>query len=381
MNQYSTNEQEFIAKAKRFSDEKLRPIARELDEEDRFPTELLPEMAQAGFFGARYPQEFGGLGLSTPTAERMTTELARSSAGVALTIHVHWMAVDAILKFGTSEQKQRWLPDLLSGKRLAAYTISEVCAGSDAASMQASAAAVDGGYLLNGAKYFSTNGGIADLMVLAFKTAPEQGAKGISVFVVNRESEGLKVGPNLNKMGCRSSNTTSVILKDCFVSSEALLGKENGGFKVAMYGLIGGRLGMCSMGIGIAEACLAEATSYANQRNAFGKPIAALYSVQEMVAEMHVKLEAARLLVDDVARRIDTGADCSVETSTAKIFVAEMVTEVCHKSLQIFGGHGYMKSCNMERYSRDGRLMDIGVGTSEVLKMVVGGAVLRANAT
>lgn len=380
MNRYTTDEQEMIARAKQFSDEKLRPIARELDEENRFPTELVAEMAQAGFFGARYPQEFGGLGISTAAAERMATELARNSAGVALTLHVHWMAVDAILKFGTTEQKQRWLPDLLSGKRIAAYTISEVCAGSDAASMQASAAAVEGGYLLNGTKYFSTNGGIADLLVLAFKTAPDLGAKGISVFVVDRKSNGLKVGPNLNKMGCRSSNTTSIIVKDCFVSSEALLGKENGGFKVAMYGLVGGRLGMCSMGIGIAEACLAEAAAYANRRSAFGKPIAALYSVQEMVAEMHVKLEAARLLVDDVAKQIDTGIDCAVETSTAKIFVAETVNEVCHKSLQIFGGHGYLKTCNLERYARDGRLMDIGVGTSEVLKMVVGGAILRANA-
>lgn len=379
MDRYTIDEQELIDRAKQFSDEKLRPIARALDEENRFPSELLPEMAQAGFFGARYPCQYGGLGFSTAAAERIATELARGSAGVALTFHVHWMAADAILKFGTDEQKQRWLPDLISGKRIAAYTISEVGAGSDAASMQATATACDGGYQLNGIKYFSTNGGLSDLLVLALKTAPDQGSKGISVFVVDRASKGLEVGPNLSKMGCRSSNTTSVILKDCFVPAENLLGKENGGFKVAMYGLVGGRLGMCSMGIGIAEACLAEAASYANRRIAFGKPIAALYSVQEMVAEMHVKLEAARLLVTHVAARMDTGADCAVDTSIAKLFVAETVDEVCHKALQIFGGHGYIKSCNVERYARDGRLMDIGVGTSEVLKMVVGGAVLRAN--
>ncbi|MPM47097.1 Acyl-CoA dehydrogenase [bioreactor metagenome] len=216
--------------------------------------------------------------------------------------------------------------------------------------------------------------------MLAFKTAPDQGSKGISVLVVEGGTPGLTVGPDLNKMGCRSSSTTSVALKDCLIPAENLLGKENGGFKVAMYGLVSGRLGMCSMGIGIAEACLEEAVDYANRRVAFGKPLAALYSVQAMAAEMHVKLEAARLMVNAVARRMDEGEDCALETSVAKLFVAETVDEVCFKAMQVFGGHGYLRNANVERYARDGRLMDIGVGASEVLKMVVGSAVLRSRA-
>lgn len=380
MEQYTAEERALIASAEKFSEERLRPLARALDAENRFPTELLPDMAAAGFFGARYPREYGGMGLSTAAGERMATELAKGSAGVALTIHVHWMAADVILRFGTQAQKRRWLPDMLTGRRIAAYTISEVGAGSDAASMQATAAPCENGYQLNGVKYFSTNGGIADLFVLAFKTAPELGGKGISVFVVDRCAPGLEVGPALDKMGCRSSSTTSVMLKNCKVSPEALLGRENAGFKIAMYGLVSGRLGMCSMGIGIAEASLEEALAYANRRIAFGKPLAALYSIQEMTAQMYVKLTAARLLVQDTAESMDRGEDCGVKTSVAKLFVAESVEVICHMALQVFGGHGYIKSCSVERYARDGRLMEIGVGTSEVLSMVVGSAVLSAGA-
>lgn len=378
MERYTTDERVLIESARKFSEERLRPVAEKLDAENRFPTEYLPEMAAAGYFAARYPKQYGGLGLGTAASERMAAELAKGSAGVALAVHVHWMAADVILRFGTEEQKLRWLPDMMSGKRIAAYTISEAGAGSDVASMKASAAAFEDGYRLDGAKYFSTNGGIADLFVLAVKTAPELGGKGISVFVVDRNAPGLEVGPVLEKMGCRSSSTTSVILNHCRVPASALLGAENGGFKIAMYGLISGRLGMCSMGIGIAEACLEEALNYANRRIAFGKPLASLYSIQEMTAQMYVKLTAARLLVQDTAESMDRGEDCAVKTSVAKLFVAETVDEICHKALQVFGGHGYLKTNNVERYARDGRLMGIGVGASEVLKMAVGSAVLGA---
>jgi butyryl-CoA dehydrogenase len=309
----------------------------------------------------------------------MAAELAHGSAGVALTLHVHWMAANVILKFGDAEQKQKWLPDMARGKRLAAYTLSEASAGSDIGAIQAVAAAHEGGYKLDGVKYFATNGNIADLFVLAFKTDREKGAKGISLFVVDRATAGVRLGAPLDKMGCRSSDTATIILEDCIVPQNALLGNENGGFKIAMYGLVSGRVGMCSMGIGISEAALAEAISYANHRIAFGKPLAALYSVQEKIAEMETKLIAARLMTDDVAKRIDAGEDCSVASSISKIFVAEATNEICYNALQIFGGHGYVRNSVVERCARDGRLMDIGVGATEVLKMAVGTAVLRKN--
>ena len=367
-----------IKAAAEFAQAKIAPIAAELDEEGRAPTELFEEMARLGFFGMRYPKELGGKGLRATESYFAVSELAKASAGVALLVEVHWMAVDALLKFGSEEQKARWVPDLLSGKRIAAYTISEACAGSDAAGITTVAEKVEGGYRLNGAKYFSTNGGVADLYVIAAKTDPEAGGKGISVFVVDIDTPGFRISPNIQKLGCRSSEMTALSFKDCFVPAENLVGAENGGFKAAMYGLVGGRVGMVAMGLGIASAALDSAAAYANRRMAFGAALAKMPAVQSMVAEMHVKVETIRHMLLAVTEKMDRGEDVSLDSSTAKIAAAEAVNEVCHKALQIHGGHGYIKGNATERYYRDGRLMDIGVGASEVLKSVVGGSVLRS---
>ena len=367
-----------VRAAAEFAQTKLAPIAAELDEEGRAPVELFEEMARLGFFGMRYPKELGGGGLSATESYLAVAELAKASAGVALLVEVHWMAVDAILKFGSEEQKARWLPDLLTGRRIAAYTVSEAQAGSDAAGIATAAKKTEGGYVLNGAKYFSTNGGVADLYVIAAKTDPEAGGRGISMFAVDIDSPGMRISPNIQKLGCRSSEMTALSFKDCFVPEENLIGAENGGFKVAMYGLVGGRVGMAAMGLGIAAAALDSAASYANRRRAFGAPLAKIPAVQTMIAEMHVKTETVRHMLLAVTGKMDRGEDVSVESSTAKLAAAEAVSEVCHKALQIHGGHGYLKGNAAERYFRDGRLMDIGVGSSEVLKSVVGGSVLRS---
>ncbi|MDR3561932.1 MAG: acyl-CoA dehydrogenase family protein [Negativicutes bacterium] len=368
---------DMIAQARIFSQSSLRPLARELDEQGRFPAELLDSMAKAGFFGINYPVEYGGRGQDSVTTNEVAKEIAKASAGVALTLHVHWMAVDVLLKFGSDGQKQKYLPDLLQGKKIAAYTISEAQAGSDAAAIKARAEKVNAGWRLNGAKYFCTNGGLADLYLVAFKTDPDAGAKGISMFIIEKGTLGFHIGDTEKKMGCRSSLTTGISFADCQVPQDNMLGNVNEGFKVAMYGLVGGRLGMASMGLGIAEAALETAAHYVNRRIAFGKPLSALYALQAMLADMHVKIEAAKLLVVDTAKKRDSGKDYALETSIAKLFVAETVNEVCHKALQVFGGHGYMKYNDPERYARDARLLDIGVGTSEVLKMVVGTAVAK----
>jgi alkylation response protein AidB-like acyl-CoA dehydrogenase len=366
-----------VSQARDFCEKYLKPIAQELDREGRFPTELLKPMANAGFFGMNYPAEYGGGGYNSVTTYQAAKEFAKVSAGVALTFHVQWMAVDALLKFGSELQKKKYLPDLIQGKKIAAFTISEAQAGSDAASIKAEATRSDDGWVLNGAKYFCTNGGLADIYLVGFKTDPAAGAKGISMFIIEKGTPGFLIGPKEEKMGCRSSVTTSLVFQNCFVAAENLVGNVNDGFKVAMYGLVGGRLGMAAMGLGIAEAALETAARYVNRRQAFGKPLSALYAVQAMLAEMYVKLEAAELLVDDTSRKRDSGKDYSLATSVAKLFVAETATEVCHKALQIFGGHGYMKHNDLERFTRDARLMDIGVGASEVLKMVVGTTVAK----
>lgn len=360
-----------------FAQTRLAPLAARLDEEGRAPVELFEEMAELGLFGLRYPRELGGKGCTATEAYLAVAEIAKASAGVALLIEVHWMAVDALLKFGTEEQKARWIPELLSGRQIAAYTISEACAGSDAAGITTTAERVEGGYCLNGAKYFSTNGGVADLYVIAAKTDPTAGGRGISVFVVEKGAPGFVISPNIQKMGCRSSEMTALSLKDCFVPEENRIGAENGGFKVAMYGLVGGRLGMAAMGLGIAEAAMESSLAYANRRMAFGAPLAKLPAVQTMAAEMHVKVEAVRNLLLSVTAKQDAGEDYVLDTSVVKVFAAEAVNEVCHRALQIYGGHGYVKGNPAERYYRDGRLMDIGVGSTEVLKQVIGSTALK----
>lgn len=370
--------QDVLAKAKIFCSEHLQPLARKLDRENRFPRELLGIMAENGFFGLNYPVEYGGGGVDSVTAHLVTKELAKASAGVALTLHVQWMAADALLKFGTEEQKQRYLVPMLRGEKIAAYTISEVQAGSDAAAIEAAAVQDGAGWSLTGRKYFCTNGGLADLYFIAFKTDPAAGAKGISLFIIEKGSEGFHIGAVEEKMGCRSSEITGLSFQNCRVGSENLLGKPGEGFKIAMYGLVGGRLGMAAMGLGIAEAALESAAKYANRRIAFGKPLATLYAVQEKLAEMHVKVEAAKLLLNAVAQKRECGQDYSLDSSVVKLFVSEVANEVCFKALQIYGGHGYMKHNDLERYARDARLMDIGVGASEVLKMVVGSAVAKS---
>jgi alkylation response protein AidB-like acyl-CoA dehydrogenase len=369
---------DIVAKAKQFCTDHLQPIARELDKHNRFPVELLELIAQDGFLGMNYPVSYGGGGYNSVVTHQAVKEFAKVSAGVALTFHVHWMAIDVLLQFGSAVQKQKYLPDLIQGKKIAAYTISEAQAGSDAANIRSVAAPAEGGWLLNGAKYFCTNGGLADIYVVAFKTDVTAGAKGIGLFIIEKGTAGFQIGETEEKMGCRSSLTTSLVFHDCLVSSDSVIGNSWDGFKIAMFGLTGGRLGMAAMGLGIAEAALEAAAKYANRRIAFGKPLSALYAVQEMLADMHVKIEAAKLLVDHTARKRDSGSDYSVDTSVAKLFVSEVVNEVCHKALQIFGGHGYMKYNEVERFARDARLMDIGVGASEVLKMVVGTTIAKS---
>jgi alkylation response protein AidB-like acyl-CoA dehydrogenase len=368
---------EMINRAREFCQTKLGPIAGQLDAEGRFPQELQAEMAKAGFFGINYPVEFGGGGYDAVTAYRVIEEFGKASAGVALTVHVHWMVIDILQRFGTDAQKKKYLPSLLKGEKIGAFCVSEVQAGSDAAAITAAATQTENGWLLNGPKWFCTNGGLADIYLIGFKTDPEAGAKGISMFVIEKGAPGFKIGNPEEKMGCRSSVTTGLNFQDCKVGNEALMGKVNEGFKVAMYALVAGRLGMAAMGLGIAEAALSVAAKYANKRIAFGKSLSALYAVQEMLADMYVKIEAAKLLVYDTANKRSSGADYSLESSVAKLFVAETVNEACHKALQVFGGHGYMKYHDIERYARDGRLLDIGVGASEVLKMVVGGTVSK----
>lgn len=363
--------------ARIFCRERLAPLARTLDEEWCFPTELTDEMNEIGILGAGYPSAFGGRNCDAVASYRIIEDLGKASAGVSLTVHVHWMAVDILMKFGSDEQKSKYLPQLLSGGKIGAFCVSEMQAGSDAASIKAEAVKTETGWALNGPKWFCTNGGLADIYLIGFKSDPEAGSKGISMFILEKGMPGFNIGDPQEKMGCRSALTTDLRFEDCVVPDSAMVGKENQGFKVVMHALNAGRLGMAAMGLGIAEAAFDTAVEHANKRVAFGKPLIALYSIQEKIARMHVQITATRMLVETAARKRESGDDYSLESSVAKISAAETVNLCCHESLQTFGGHGYMKYNPIERIARDGRLLDIGVGASEVLKMIVGGIVAR----
>lgn len=369
--------EDMIRRARGFTEKFIKPIAKEIDESNRFPIELKEYMEEQGFFGIHYPKEYGGLGLDSYTAYSVVAEIAKESAGISLMFSVHWMAVDTIIKYGSDEIKEKYLKDLVTGKKIAAYSLSEFQAGSDASGIKTTAKKIGNEWALNGSKYFCTNGGIADIYVLTCKTNIEKAAKGISVFIIEKDEPGFTIGPYENKMGCRSSATTSLTLNNCLIPMGNIIGKENEGFKISMYGLCGGRVGMAAMGIGIAQSALDEASTYANKRIAFGKPLSKLFAVQEMISDSYVKLQSSELLLKMTCEKIDSGKNFSLESTVAKLSAADMVNTVCYNAVQIFGGHGYLKNNKVERFARDGRLMDIGVGSSEVLKMVVGSSVLN----
>lgn len=360
-----------LSKIKTFVTSDLEPLAQELDEADRAPKELLEKMKQMGFFGIPYSREYGGQECSYANAMSLITEVSKASAGVGLLYTVHWMAVDTLIKFGSPSQKERYLSDLVSGKKIAAYSISESIAGSDASGIHMRAVKEDTGWLLNGSKYFVTNGGLADVfVVLAKEEALEAGGRDtFRLFIVNKDQEGISITKSIEKMGCRSSSTTNLTLKALHLKEEQEI---KGGLKAALYGLVGGRMGMAAIGIGLSESALKSSLEYSKKRMAYGKPISKMYAIQEKVAEMHIAIESSKALIQNACLKRDQGEDYSLEASVAKVSSAKTANDVCFEALQILGGHGYTKDYPLERLARDARLMDIGVGTSEVMKMLIG---------
>ncbi|WP_411682662.1 acyl-CoA dehydrogenase family protein [Clostridium thailandense] len=374
-----------ISKKKLFLDTKdfcenyIKPIAKQLDEISEFPKELLKPMRELKLFSLHYPKEYGGLELDYETSFGIIREISKYSAGIGLLYAVHWMAADVLMKYGTEKQKEKYLKDIVEGNKIAAYAISEPAAGSDAAGIKATASKDKDHYILNGNKYFCTNGSLADIYIVACKTDEEKGAKGISLFIVEKDTKGLEITTVIDKMGCRSSVTTDLVLKECRISSEDMIGEQDKGFKIAMDGLVGGRLGMCAIGIGISEAALNKAIHHSNNRIAFGKPISSLYAIQSKISDMYIRLEACRLLFKKACKVRESNKDYSIEASVAKVFIGEAVNLICYEAIQIMGGHGYVRNNEVERLYRDGRLIDIGVGASEVLNMVIGSSILKMN--
>ncbi|MER3456760.1 MAG: acyl-CoA dehydrogenase [candidate division GAL15 bacterium] len=358
--------------AREFATREILPVASCLDREHRFPGEILRGLAELGLLGVMVPEEYGGAGMDTIAYVLALEEVARACASTAAILSVNNSLVcDPILRYGTEEQKRRYLPVLASGREIGCYCLTEPAAGSDAAALQTTARLDGDAWVLNGAKSFVTNAREAWVFVVYARTEPEPGARGISAFLVERDHPGLSVGKGERKMGLRAASTCEVLFQDCRVPRDNLLGRRGEGFKVALSTLDGGRIGIAAQAVGIARAALEDSVAYARERRQFGRPIAEFQAIQWKIADMTTRIEAARLLTLRAAWLRDQGHRYTMQASMAKLFASETATFAAHQAVQIFGGYGYIQDYPVERYFRDARITEIYEGTSEIQRLVI----------
>jgi butyryl-CoA dehydrogenase len=372
-----TEEQTLIRDmVRKFAEKEIRPIAAEIDRNQRFPVETVEKMKELQLLGLSIPEEYGGAGGDTVSYALACEELARVCASHSAILSVHITGIKSILLFGTEEQKRKYIPDLASGKKIACFCLTEPGAGTDAAAQRSRGVRQGDTYILNGSKIFITNGPVGGVYCLYVMTQPEKKLKGITGFIVERETPGFSVGHHEDKMGIRGSSTSEIVYTDMVVPVENMIGVEGEGFKYAMKVLDSGRIGMAAQAVGIAQGALDATVAYVKDRQQFGRPIAANQGIQWMIAEMATKIEAARLLTYHAAAMNDEGRRISKEAAMAKLVAATTAMDVTTKAVQLHGGVGYMKDYPVERYMRDAKITEIYEGTNEVMKMVIAGAVL-----
>ncbi|MBI4585401.1 MAG: acyl-CoA dehydrogenase family protein [Planctomycetes bacterium] len=369
-----TPEQEELRRAVReFAQAEIKPAAAQLDEESRFPLEIIRKMGELGFLGIPIPEEYGGVGADLLSYIACLEEVSGCCGSTALTLASHTsLASLPILFFGTEEQKRRYLPDLASGRKLGAFGLTEPQAGSDAGGTRTTARRDGGHYVIDGSKIYITNASYAGVFVITARTgAPSEGTRGISSFIVEKGTPGLAAGKKEDKLGLRASDTAELIFSDCRVPADNRLGNEGEGFRNFMVTLDGGRIGIGAMGVGIAQAALDFAARYAKERRAFGGPIALLGAIQEKIADMATAVHAARLLVHDAARRRMAKRPHTREAAMAKLFASETAVRAAKEAIQILGGNGCSREYPLERYYRDAKLLEIGEGTSEIQRILI----------
>jgi len=372
MNFRLTEEHEMIRKMVRdFARNEVAPTAAERDEEERFDMDIFKKMAELGLTGIPWPEQYGGIGSDYLAYCIAVEELSRVDASIGVTLSAHTsLAGWPIYTFGTEEQKQTYLRPMAQGEKIGAYCLTEPGSGSDAGGMRTTAKLEGDHYILNGSKIFITNGGIADIYVVFAVTDPES-KKGTSAFIVESTHPGLSVGKKERKLGIRSSPTTEIIFDNCRIPKENLLGKEGGGFKIAMMTLDGGRNGIAAQAVGIAQGALDAAVEYAKERVQFGKPIAAQQGIGFKLAEMATSVEAARLLTYQAAWLESEGLPYGKESAMSKLFAGDTAMKVTTEAVQVFGGYGYTKDYPVERYMRDAKITQIYEGTQEIQKLVI----------
>ncbi len=379
MNFKLTEEQELIRDNMReFARTYVDPVAVEIDENSRYPEEIIKKLAEGGWLGMPFPVEYGGAGVDYLTYAIAVEELSRSCAATGFTMSVHTgLACGPIALYGNEEQKQKYLIPLAKGEHIGAFALTEPGAGTDVGSATSTAVLDGDEYVLNGVKTFTSNGPVANTYVTFAWTDKSDKRNGMSAFIVPRETPGLSVGEHFMKMGIRASQTSEIIFKDCRIPKENLLGKLGDGMKIAMACFDHGRIGIAAQAVGIAQAALDESISYSKQRVQFGKPISKNQAIQWMIADMYTDITAGRFLYYYAASLKDQGLPFTKEASMAKVFCAEMSSKHASKAVQIHGGYGYCKGQKVERLMRDAKITEIYEGTSEAQRMVIAGNILR----
>ena len=378
MNFQLTKEQEFVRKMVReFAVNEVEPLAADIDREHRFPTETVEKMARYGLLGVPFPTEYEGAGGDHISYAITVEELSRvcASTGVICSAHTS-LCCWPIFAWGTEEQKAKYLPDLLSGRKLGAFGLTEPGAGTDSAGQQTRAVLDGDEYVLNGSKVFITNGGYAETFVVMAMTDKSKGNRGITPFIVEKGDEGFSIGKTEDKMGICASSTTELVFKDCRIPKDRVLGKVGQGFKVAMSTLDGGRIGIASQALGIAQGALDVTVDYMKARKQFGKKLSEMDALRQVVADLATKIEAARLLIYQAADMKDKHMNYGPKSAMAKLFAAETAMEVTTKCVQLHGGYGYTKDYPVERMMRDAKITEIYEGTSEVQRIVIAASVL-----
>ena len=363
----------------RFARDKIAPIAAEIDEKDRFPIELWPQMGELGLHGITVEEEWGGLGLGYLEHVVAQEEVARASASVGLSYGAHSnLCVNQVRRWANDDQKKKYLPGLIDGSSVGALAMSEAGAGSDVVGMKLKAEKSGNGYRLNGTKFWITNGAYADVLVVYAKTSPDAGSKGITTFLIEKGMQGFSIGQKIDKVGMRGSPTCELVFDDCFVPAENIMGPENGGVAVLMSGLDYERTVLAGIQLGIMQACLDVVIPYVRERQQFGKAIGSFQLIQAKVADMYVALNSARAYVYQVAKACDSGKTTRFDAAGAILLASESAFKVAGEAVQALGGAGYTKDWPVERYMRDAKLLDIGAGTNEIRRMLIGRELIGA---
>jgi len=374
----SEEQQQVKMSVREFAESEIAPHVMEWDESQHFPAELQPKLAELGLMGVIFPEEYGGAGMGYVEYATIIEELSRVDGSVGISVAAHnSLCSNHIYKYGSEEQRQKYLVPLAKGQYLGAWGLTEPSAGSDASGTKSTAVPSDGGWMVNGSKNFITHAIHADVCVAMAVTDKSKRSKGISAFIFEKGMQGFSPSKKENKLGLRASETASVVFEDCFVPDGQLLGEEGQGFVNAMEILDGGRISIAALAVGIAQGAFESAVRYSQERQQFGKPISEFQAIQFKLANMATQIDAARLLMYRAAWMKDSGKKTTKESSMAKLFASEISVNVCEEAIQVHGGYGYTKDYPPEKYWRDSKLCTIGEGTSEIQRLIIAREVLK----